>query len=480
MVFTVVFPTPPAPRRSLGSFPAALTTVEEIKPLSWRDDPATSLWDWLIVTKGSCGQHAEFHTHRAILGAGPRKSDYFAQLFTGSAGAALAEGSGRTSTLELEQTAFDAFPAFLDFVYEGKLEIGDLSAVALLHLAHYLLNRALFSEVQQSIHASLDLHEDDASVFLEEAHLYHLEEVVDTCVAACAELFLGHGTSFCIFLEPSLYLRVIQALQDPDGHTLSDHIKAYCDRHTDAVDLALLTQLTAGLTTSVSPASALGLLGYSLVCGGPAALKDLCTAQIGASWEATLLPAIQDSIAERDYANQRASRAPEPSKSKRARNDAAAENSTADAPEADGWTPLNPDLYPKEIQLQLLAGAVSSAAESLKDIRVELARCRSEVQQSKGIADLWKGHAADSDAKHARLRRQLKRAAVPEGYTVEYYDRQDQSAPNVPRARLPTREAPDMIHKLRSFYEPDEGYCLYGCSFPAPGFPLYYFDGSVQ
>jgi len=171
-------------RRSLGSFPGARTPPGEAHPLSWRNDAATSLWDWLVVTKGPGDQQAEFHAHRAILGAGPRKSHYFAQLFTGSAGAVLAEGSGRTSTLQLERTAFDSFPAFLDFLYEGKLEISDASAVALLHLAHYLLNSALFDEVQQYIDASLDDHPHDAApVFLEEAHLYHLEEAGEACVA---------------------------------------------------------------------------------------------------------------------------------------------------------------------------------------------------------------------------------------------------------------------------------------------------------
>jgi len=347
-------------RRSLGSFPAARTLPGEAHPLSWHDDAATSLWDWLVATKGPGDQQAEFHAHRAILGAGPRKSDYFAQLFTGSAGAALAEGSGRTSTLALERTAFDAFPAFLDFLYEGKLEISDDSAVALLHLAHYLLNSALFDEVQQYIDESLDDNpQDAASVFLEEAHLYHLEEVADTCVVVCAEIFLEQDPAFCADLEPSLFLRILQAAETPGGYTLSDHIEAHCDFNKEAIDLALLTQLTAVLTTSISPASALGLLGYSLAYGGPAVLKEICTAQIGASWEASLLPAIQSSIAKR------ASRAPTGSKS-------AAESSAGDAPEVDGWTPLDLKIYPAEMQLQLLAEALSSAAEELVVCRKQL------------------------------------------------------------------------------------------------------------
>ena len=393
------------PRRfTLGSFPAASTTrtaAEEDKPLSWRDDPATSLSDWLVVTKEPGGKRAEFNVHRNILGAGPRKSDYFAQLFTGSAGVALAEGNSRTPTLDLEQTAFDAFPAFLDFVYEGKLEISDASAVALLHVAHYLLNRALFGEVQIFIEAALN---DDpgvaAPVFLEQAHLYHLEEVGDTCVTACAELFLGQEPSYCTHLEPRLFVRVIQAVETADiflHYALSDHIKTYCDRHKDAVDLALLTQLTAGLTTSVSFASALGLLGYSLACGGPAALEEICTVQIGADWEASLLPAIQSSIAERAT---RASRAPTGSKSA---------SSASDAPDANGWTPLDSEIYPKELQLQLLAEAVTSAAEELDETRVQMAG--------------WQ-------AKYALLERQLQeRAAAPVSASTFNFGSPSQPAP---------------------------------------------------
>jgi len=249
-------------------------------------------------------------------------------------------------------------------LYEGKLKIRDASAVALLHLAHYLLNRVLFRAAQKFIEAALDDRLCDAApVFLKQAHLYHLKEVRDTCVAACAEIFLRQDPTSCTLLEPSLFLRIIQAVKAPDGHRLSNHIKAYCNRHKDAIDLALLTQLTASLTTVVSSASALGLLGYSLACGGPAALKDVCTAWIAANWEASLLPAIQSSIARRDHATQRAGCAPEPAKFKRARKDASAESSTADAPEADGWTPLDPDLIPKEMQLQLLSEALLSAAK---------------------------------------------------------------------------------------------------------------------
>jgi len=451
------------PRRfTLGSFPAA-STADAAKPLRWCDDPATSLSDWLVVTTEPGGKRAEFNVHRNILGAGLRKSDYFAQLFFGSAGVALAEGNGRTSTLDLEQTAFDAFPAFLNFLYDGKLEISEASAVALLHLAHYLLNRALFGEVQRFIEAALNDNPGVAApVFLEQAHMYHLEEVGDTCVTVCAELFLGQDPTYCTHLEPRLFVRVIQAVETADvslQYALSDHIKTYCDRHKDAVDLALLSQLTAGLTT-VSFASALGLLGYSLACGGPATLEEICTAQIGADWETSLLPAIQSSIAERAT---RASRAPTRSKS-------AAESSAADAPEADGWTPLDSEIFSKELQLQLLAEAVTSAAEELDETREQLAG--------------WQ-------AKYAFLKRRLKRAAVQFGYTVAYYGYRDE--PEQPynglRGHQTTGEAPHPAHKLGGFDEPGEGFCLYAPGAPtlfnrppvgATALPLYYFDGAVQ
>jgi len=226
---------------ALGSFPAP-AAEEEDTPLSWRSAPEASLSDWRIVTKGADAQRAEYHAHRAILGVGPRKSDYFARLFT-SAGAALAEGSGSTSTLELEQTAFDAFPAFLDFVYEGKLEVDAASAVALLHLAHYLLNRALFDKAQQFIQDALGPGDDEvlafvAPVLLEQATLYVLEEVGEACVTVCAALFLLQVPTHWTSLEPSLFLRVLTAVEDPDppggrpfSDALSEHIHAYCDRH---------------------------------------------------------------------------------------------------------------------------------------------------------------------------------------------------------------------------------------------------------
>ena len=74
-----------AVKRTLGSFPmsAPEAPVAEDAPLSWRSDPAESLSDWKIIAKGPGGETKEYHAHRAILGVGKRKSDFFAQRFTG-------------------------------------------------------------------------------------------------------------------------------------------------------------------------------------------------------------------------------------------------------------------------------------------------------------------------------------------------------------------------------------------------------------
>ena len=63
--------------------------------------------------------------HKVFLdGAGPRFSSYFNN---GLFNLEMKESQGNTTSLKLENTASEAFPAFLDYVYEVAME----SAVAL-------------------------------------------------------------------------------------------------------------------------------------------------------------------------------------------------------------------------------------------------------------------------------------------------------------------------------------------------------------
>ena len=70
--------------------------------------------------------------------------------FTGG-GRCMRENTSMTTTLELDDSAADAFPVYLDFAYSGELDgIDSASATALLHLADYLACPALDAAVPTS------------------------------------------------------------------------------------------------------------------------------------------------------------------------------------------------------------------------------------------------------------------------------------------------------------------------------------------
>jgi len=70
-----------------------------------------------------------------------------------------------------------------------------------------------------------------------------------------------------------------------------------------------------------------------------------------------------------------------------------AESSAADEAEADGWTPLDPAIYPKELQLRLFYGALTSAAEELQTTRGQLALCKDAGEKAEIEAIKWSHNA---------------------------------------------------------------------------------------
>ena len=110
------------PKHDLGDFGGDEAT-EPSGPLSWRDDPKTSLSDFTITIKPeeSVGEKRKakmevYHVHKTVLGIGKRASQYFARLFQNNA---LRENEDSASTLTMLPSACRCFPMFLDFVYTG-------------------------------------------------------------------------------------------------------------------------------------------------------------------------------------------------------------------------------------------------------------------------------------------------------------------------------------------------------------------------
>jgi len=351
----------------LGSFAEGLATAATATPLCWRDDPESSLSDW-ILRVDSPGANATYHVHRATLATGVRRSEYFARLFTGAGTSGLVENVQGGSTFQLEPSAANAFPAFLDFVYKGELAISDASAVALLHLAEYFLNRPLYDQVTTYLQTALkgapgseagNRTTSSAPLFLAEAHLYALDKAADVCAKVCATHLLTRELGYCNELAPPLFLRVVEAVEctSPEQSiALSDHVAAFVTAHSPPlerlgplplIDVTMLEGLTAKLT-AVSADSALDLLGHALARQGAERLQSECAKTIGAKWEGGLLPTIVSSLASKD-------------------------EGTASGDQGSAWTPLGAGTYPAGLQFSLLSHALVHASTELKDLRSQLA-----------------------------------------------------------------------------------------------------------
>ena len=221
------------------------------QPLSWRLDPAVSLSDWIIEvreTGSSSRKAAVYHCHRSILSVGPRACKYFTRLFAPSS-RHFSEASTSTTQLTLHDTAAEAFPVFLDFIYGGLLNIetnlhgfncddidaggnddprsskdGKLvqsnekilpkdrqqpwtNAVALLHLAHYLRCEAAYIEVTAYIKDDLKLIEH-APLYFEEGSKYCLDRLLRATCTICARKFDHIPREMLLFLSSSRFIQV--------------------------------------------------------------------------------------------------------------------------------------------------------------------------------------------------------------------------------------------------------------------------------
>ena len=343
----------------LGTFCDAFgETAPPAAPLSWRDDPDLSLSDWTITVKEDrTGVCVDYNVHKALIATGTRKSEYYVRLFTGSGAAGLAENSSRSSTLELQKSAAEAFPDFLDFVYTGTLKIGTGTAVALLHLASYLLNRALYDEVITYMQTALKGKNAKtiAPHFLQEAHNYALEKPGNACTQVCANAFLEAEPGYCLELEPSLYLRVVQAIPRSRSHndceSLSRHLANYCQVYSESINQELFAQLTSNMPV-VAPDAALPLLGLALDRNADNQLKQACTDAAGEKWEHGLFPTVKASY----------------------------EAPLSGSDDLDSWAPLALSTYPFGLQLRLLSKALVKSHAELITVREEKQQLAEEKQ----------------------------------------------------------------------------------------------------
>jgi hypothetical protein len=83
--------------------------------LSWRQDPSESFSDWTIeVVCTEEGRRNLYHVHRRVLAVGPKKSDYFANIFKSN-------GNANRNKLQLNKQQAAVFPMVLDYIYNESV-----------------------------------------------------------------------------------------------------------------------------------------------------------------------------------------------------------------------------------------------------------------------------------------------------------------------------------------------------------------------
>lgn len=124
--------------------------------LKWRLDPVESLSDWSIKVRDRDSKNIEiYHVHKSTLAVGPRKSEYFVNIF----GHKNPRSSQRTVTdVILPATAAKTMPELLDFIYSVRpAKIKSDTAIGMRFLSQFFGVKPLFKHVMNFIQKDLSL-----------------------------------------------------------------------------------------------------------------------------------------------------------------------------------------------------------------------------------------------------------------------------------------------------------------------------------
>ena len=262
--------------------------------LSWRLDPVESLSDWtlVVVSNENAGdetvpaettidgtssvvselseKHDDHHkeqkakvptpakryfVHRAVLGVGPRKGDFFVDLFHKHRLALENQNDEKDDCngdlepithIEVKPSAAAAFGAMLDFMYspnDRPVKATTESAVALRHLSIALGIRELFNSVTPFIQK--DLSAQTSPIYLFEAHRYYHIKLLNVAIKICASNFSEVKLSSLIILTPDLLERVLTSPHlKCASETLSSKVASYFRCRPNAINRENLLRFT--------------------------------------------------------------------------------------------------------------------------------------------------------------------------------------------------------------------------------------------
>jgi len=215
--------------------------------LTWRLDPSESLSDWTIVvrTRGDDPDNRKvdtYHVHKNILAVGPRRSEYFANVFRQARkDNPPGETAGATSEVELGAAAAKVVPNFLDFMYstEGGLDISTESATGLRHLAQLFGVRVLHKKVMDFIQKDLSL--ATCTTYYRDVCLLRDEKLLLTIAKYCSRNIMKIEPNFPLVeaMDAYFFAKVMSSPQvgtKEKKYHCSVLLADYCRKKRDVLD----------------------------------------------------------------------------------------------------------------------------------------------------------------------------------------------------------------------------------------------------
>jgi hypothetical protein len=300
-----------------------------------------------------------YHVHKAILSVGPRRSEYFATLFKQSQ---LSEHSTNTSHINLEESAAEAFPGVLDYIYsDKKIKFTSKNATAVRHLAHYFGVRPLWKYASVFIKGDFGL--ETAATYLSEAILYHDEKLEQASIDILAAHIEEVSRRALTKLPPSSFERIVTSPHlKCRSKKLSDIVLKYCQTQGDAVDMPLLMKWTKyERMPSVSRKAALPLLKIAVAREEQAGvnlantdhvLRARCVEACVEEWKETLAKPLLG-----------------------------LENRDKNISRILGCQNVEHRDLPKDIQIELLEKALCAAKIELDDVKAELLYREEQIEE---------------------------------------------------------------------------------------------------
>ena len=228
--------------------------------LNWRLDSYVSLSDYtIVVTRALPGPYAPdfttgdpsmfefvveqgsrtpkadvYYVHKAMIAVGSRRAELLGRMIREAEsargfGAQSSENATEHNTIMLESAA-DAFPAVLDFMYypDRELDMSVENAVPLVYIGKRYKIRALLELAEDFVENNLE--STTAMYFLLDSYLYQLESILTRAIDVTAA-HLGETVDFdpIYRLPPTLFKRIILSKDlRCDSELLSLIVYSYC------------------------------------------------------------------------------------------------------------------------------------------------------------------------------------------------------------------------------------------------------------